>query len=51
MTDTPNDDKPGFVAKKPEHCFACFRLIRPDQTHYLTLEIEISIPFSVNIDL
>lgn len=28
MTDIPNDDKPGFVADKPEHCFACYRLIR-----------------------
>ena len=27
MSDIPNDDKPGFVAEKPEHCFACYRLI------------------------
>jgi hypothetical protein len=22
MTDTPDDDKPGFVTEKPEHCHA-----------------------------
>ena len=38
MTETPNDDIPGFVAKEPEHCFACFRLIRPGQTYYLTID-------------
>jgi hypothetical protein len=38
MTDIPNDDKAGFVAEKPEHCFACYRLIRPGQTYYLTIE-------------
>ncbi len=38
MSDIPNDDKPGFVAEKPEHCFACYRLIRPGQTYYLTIE-------------
>jgi hypothetical protein len=37
-SDTPNDDKPGFVAEKPEHYFACYRLIRPGQTYYLTIE-------------
>ena len=37
MTDTPTDDQPGFVAEEPEHCFACFRLIRPGQTYYLTV--------------
>jgi hypothetical protein len=31
MSDIPNDDKPGFVAEKPEHCFARYRLIRLDQ--------------------
>jgi hypothetical protein len=41
MADTPNDDQPGFVAKQPEHCFACFRLIRPGQTYYLTLKHEV----------
>ena len=38
MSDIPNDEKPGFVAEKPEHCFACYRLIRPGQTYYLTIE-------------
>ena len=38
MSDIPNDDQSGFVAKKPEHCFACYRLIRPGQTYYLTIE-------------
>ena len=41
MTDTPTDDQPGFVAYKPEHCFACYRLIRPGQTYYLTIEQEV----------
>ena len=38
MTHTQDDDMPGFVAEKPEHCFACYRLIRPGQTYYLTIE-------------
>ena len=38
MRDIPNDDRPGFVAERPEHCFACYRLIRPGQTYYLTIE-------------
>jgi hypothetical protein len=41
MTETPTDDRPGFVAEKPEHCFACFRLIRPGQIYYLTIEHEV----------
>jgi hypothetical protein len=41
MTHAPTDDQPGFVAEKPEHCFACFRLIRPGQTYYLTIEQEV----------
>ena len=41
MTDTPNSDKPGFVAEKPEHCHACFRLIRPGQIYYLTIEHQV----------
>ncbi len=41
MTDTHDDDKPGFVAEEPEHCFACYRLIRPGQTYYLTIEFEV----------
>ena len=38
MSDIPNDDNPGFVTEKPEHCFACYRHIRPGQTYYLTLK-------------
>ena len=38
MTNTPTDDQPGIVSEKAEHCFACYRLIRPGQTYYLTLE-------------
>jgi hypothetical protein len=41
MTDTPNDDKPGFVAGQPEHCHACCRLIHPGQIYYLTIEHEV----------
>lgn len=41
MTDTPTDDQPGRVAEKPEHCFACCRLIRPGRTCYLTREHEV----------
>ena len=41
MTKTAANDQPGFVAEKPEHCFACFRLIRPGQTYYLTIEHEV----------
>jgi hypothetical protein len=37
MTDTPTDDMPGFVAEEPEHCHACYRLIRPSQTYFLTV--------------
>jgi hypothetical protein len=37
MTSTPTDDQPGFVAEEPEHCHACYRLIRPGQTYYLTI--------------
>lgn len=38
MTETPNDDNPGFVGSEPEHCFACFRFICPGQTYYLTVD-------------
>ena len=38
MSKSPTDDKPGFVAEEPEHCHACYRLIRPGQTYYLTIE-------------
>jgi hypothetical protein len=41
VTDNANDDQPGFVAKVPEHCFACFRLIRPGQICCLTIENEV----------
>ena len=41
MTETPNEDKPGFLATKPEHCFGCYRLIHPGQTYYLTMEYEV----------
>jgi hypothetical protein len=41
MTEIPNCDKPGFVAAEPQHCSACFRLIRPEQPYYLTSEYEV----------
>ena len=31
MRDMPDDDRPGFVAEKPEYCFACCRLIGMDR--------------------
>ncbi len=34
MSDIPSDDKPGFVAEKPEHCLDCYRLIRTGQISY-----------------
>ena len=37
MTETPTDDRPGLVAEKPEHCHACYRLMLPGQTYYLTV--------------
>ena len=37
MIKAPNDDQPGFVAEEPEHCHACYRLIQPGQTYYLTI--------------
>jgi hypothetical protein len=36
-----SDDQPGFLAEQPEHCFACYRLIRPGRTYYLTIEQEV----------
>jgi len=42
MSDILNDDKPGFVAERAEHCFACYRLISPVQIHHLTIEFEVS---------
>ena len=41
MSHTHDDDKPGFVAEEPEHCFACYRLIRPGQIYHLTIEFEV----------
>jgi hypothetical protein len=41
MTDTPSSDKPGFVGREPDHCHACFRLILPGQTYYLTIEHDV----------
>jgi len=38
MTETPADDVPGLVTERPQHCSACFRLIRPGQTYYLNIE-------------
>ena len=38
MSDIPNDGQPGFEPEKPEHCFACYRLIRPGKTYYQTFE-------------
>lgn len=38
MIDSPDDDKPGFAADKPEQCCTCFRLIRTGQTYSLALE-------------
>jgi hypothetical protein len=37
MTETPTDDRPGFVAEKPEHCHACYHLIQPGQTYFPTV--------------
>jgi hypothetical protein len=31
----------GTVAYAQEHCFACFRLIRPGQTYHMTLDFEV----------
>jgi hypothetical protein len=38
MTETPTDDQPGLVAERPEHCHDCYRLIRPGQRYFLTIE-------------
>jgi hypothetical protein len=38
MTHTPTDDLPGFVAEESEHCHECYRLIRPGQRYFLTIE-------------
>jgi hypothetical protein len=44
MTETPTDDQPGFVARKPEHCHDCYRLICPGQTYFLTIEQAVVCP-------
>jgi hypothetical protein len=44
VTDTANDDKPGFMAEEPVHWHACYRLIRPGQTYYLTIEHKCCAP-------
>jgi hypothetical protein len=35
---TPTADLPGFVAEEPERCRNCYRLIRPGQGYFLTIE-------------
>ena len=44
MTEAPNDDKPGLVAEKPEHCHDCYRLIRPGERYFLTMELAALCP-------
>ena len=59
MGDIPNNDKPGFVAEKPEHCFACYRLIRPGQIYHpiiglamlCSIHFEAADPMRVTDDL
>jgi hypothetical protein len=41
MSDIPNDDMPGFVAEKPEYCYAYYRLIHPGQIYRLTIGFEV----------
>ena len=41
VTHTHDDDKPGFVAEELEHCFVCFRPIRPGQIYHLPIEFEV----------
>ncbi len=41
MSDILNDGKPGFVAEKPELCFAFYRLIQPGKTYYLMTGLAI----------
>jgi hypothetical protein len=38
MSDISAGDKPGFVAEEPEHCFACYQLIRPGGIDPLTMK-------------
>ena len=44
MTKSPTDDLPGFVADEPEHCHDCYRLIRPGQRYFLTIEQAVVYP-------
>jgi hypothetical protein len=39
MNNIPNEDKPGFVAEKPEHCFACYRVLA-ECTHQFNTILE-----------
>lgn len=38
MPDTSTHDTHGFVADEPEHCHDCYRLVRPVDTYYLTID-------------
>lgn len=49
MTETPPDDKPGFVAQEPEHCHDCYGLIQPGGTYYLTIEDAVLCPDCVRV--
>jgi hypothetical protein len=44
VIETPTDDRPGFVAEEPDHCHDCYRLIRPGETHYLTIKQVVVCP-------
>ena len=37
ITNRPTNNQPGFVVEEPERCHACYRLIQPGQTYYLTI--------------
>lgn len=41
MSDIHKNEKPGLVAEKREHRVACYRLIQPGQTCYLTVGLAI----------
>jgi hypothetical protein len=44
VTESPTDDLPGFTAEEPEHCHDCYRLIRPGQRYFLTIEDAVLCP-------
>jgi hypothetical protein len=44
MTEPPTDDESGFAAEEPEHCHDCYRLIRPGQGYFLTMELAALCP-------